>query len=229
MSTVEETGVDQGRTLPPDQPAPEFEVLGARAVERAAAPTLSFRLRVADDSGRRVFTVALAVLIEVEPAKRSYDEASRARLIELFGEPERWATTTQSFRWAQADVLVPGFSGVTEVDVPIACTYDHELAACKYFEGLDGEAPLRFHFNGTVFYEGKEGRLQVVQIPWDRSVRFRMPLEAWRATIAAHYPHRAWLPVDRETLGRLGRRRTERGLPTYDATIAELLDGREGG
>jgi Family of unknown function (DUF6084) len=210
------------------QPEPDFEVLAAAALERAAAPTLSFRLRVSESSGRRVFTVALSVLIEVEPAKRAYDDASRERLLELFGEPERWATTTQSFRWAQADLLVPPFVGSTEVELPIACTYDLELASSKYFDGLEGEAPLRFHFNGTVFYEADDGRLQLVQIPWDRTVRFPMPIAAWRRAIDAHFPHRAWVPVDRETLARIARLRAARGRPTFDATIADLLDREEG-
>jgi hypothetical protein len=222
------TAVQDERPQPPKLPVPEFTVLRANPVEHAAAPTLCFRLGVSDASGRRVFAIALSVLIEVEPAKRGYDTASRERLVELFGEPERWATTTQSFRWAQADVLVPGFSVTTDVELPIACTYDLELAASKYFDGLEGDAPLRFHFNGTVFYEAEGGRLQVIQIPWDRSVRFKMPIEVWRRTIDAHYPNRGWIAVDRETLARLARRKATRGQPTFDATIAELLD-REAG
>jgi hypothetical protein len=229
VSAVEEPAAIDGERPPPadSHPEPEFEVLSATALERAAAPTLAFRLRIDEGSGRRVFTVALSVLIEVEPAKRSYDDPSRERLVELFGEPERWATTTQSFRWAQADLLVPPFVGSTEVELAIACTYDLELAASKYFDALEGEAPLRFHFNGTVFYEAEDGRLQLVQIPWDRSVRFAMPIEAWRGAIDAHYPHRAWVPVDRETLARLVRLRAARARPTFDATIAALLDREE--
>jgi len=229
VSAVEEpTAIEpQGPPAATGQPEPEFEVLAAAGLERAAAPTLGFRLRIAEGSGRRVFMVALSVLIEVEPAKRSYDDAGRERLVELFGEPERWATTTQSFRWAQADLLVPPFTGSTEVELPIACTYDLELAASKYFDALEGEAPLRFHFNGTVFYEAEDGRLQLVQIPWDRSVRFAMPIDAWRGAIDAHYPHRAWVPVDRETLARLVRLRAARARPTFDATITELLDREE--
>lgn len=206
-------------------PDPAFEVLTAKAVEHAAAPTISFRIRATDASERRVFTIALSVLITIEPSKRSYDDASRERLVELFGAPERWATTTSNFRWSQVDVLVPGFSGATEFDVALGCTYDLEVAAAKYFHGLsEGEAPLRFHFNGTVYYEADEGRLQIVQLPWDRSARFRMPVEAWRQTIDAHYPYRGWVPLHADTLRRLERRKAERALPTFDAALDELLD-----
>jgi hypothetical protein len=211
-------------------PDPEFEVISARAVERVAAPTLAFTVRAADDSGRRVFTIALTAVISIEPSKRRYDEATRERLFELFGEPTRWASTTTSFRWAQADALVPAFEGSTEFELVVPCTYDLELAASKYFDGLaDGEAPLRFHFNGTVFYEADDGRMQIVQIPWDRSPRFRMPVEAWRAAIDAVYPHRAWVPLDKGTLDRLHRRKAERGLPTFDAVLGELLGPEDEG
>jgi len=206
-------------------PDPDFEILRATAVERAAAPTLSFTVRAADDSGRRIFTIAATAVISIEPAKRRYDGETRERLFELFGEPQRWASTTGSFRWAQADALVGSFEGSTEFELVVPCTYDLELAAAKYFYGLaDGEAPLRFHFNGTVFYEADDARLQIVQIPWDRSPRFRMPASVWREAVDAVYPYRAWVPLDRETLERLRRRKAERGLPTFDATLTELLD-----
>lgn len=211
---------------PPDRPTPEFEVLAVEFAQRAASPTLRFRCKVADRSGRDVYTVALTALITVEPAKRSYDERERERLVELFGEPERWGSTTQSFRWAQVDTLVPAFTGETEFTLELPCTYDLEVASAKYFDGLSGGvAPLRVHFNGNVFYSGPDGRLQLLTIPWDCSVRFEMPIATWRQMIDAHYPFRGWIPLDRDTVERLAKLRTERGLPTFDAAVSELLAG----
>jgi hypothetical protein len=211
-----------------EAPDPRFEVLAAEPAPRAAAPELRFRLRAEDGSGRRVFMIALTVLITLEPSKRGYDDASRDRLTELFGEPERWATTTSSIRWAQLDALVGEFAGSTEFDLRVAASYDLELAASKYLYGLaEGEAPLRFHFNGTVFYEAGGGRLQLVQIPWDCNVRYRLAVDAWRRAIEAHYPYRAWVPVNTETLARLQRRKLDLGLPSYDAALAELLGRAE--
>lgn len=205
-------------------PDPDFDVLSARAIEHAAAPTIAFRVRATDASALSLFTIALTAVISIEPSKRTYDEGSRARLVELFGEPDRWASTTTNFRWAQADALVPGFSDATEFELVVPCTYDLEIAAAKYFHGLEsGVAPLRFHFNGTVFYEGADGRMQVVQIPWDRSPRFELPVEVWRRAIDSVYPYRGWVPVHAETLQRLERRKAERGLPTFDAVLDELL------
>jgi len=63
----------------------------------------------------------------------------------------------------------------------------------------------------------------VVQVPWDCNARYRMPVAAWRRAIEAHYPYRTWVPVHTETLARLQRLKLDRGLPSYDATIGELL------
>ena len=51
-----------------------------------------------------------------------------------------------------------------------------------------------------------------------------MPVEAWKTMIASHYPYRAWIPVHTETLAEAGSPKAERGLPTFDATAAKLLD-----
>ena len=208
-----------------DRPDLDFEILSARPLERAATPTLSFGARVGDGSGIAVYTIALTVMFTIEPGKRSYSEADRERLVELFGEPERWASTTGSFRWAQVDLLVPSFTGSTEFEIKLPCTYDHEIAATKYFGGLeDGTAPLQLHFNGTVFYEGEDGRLQLTLLPWDLSVRYELPIETWRGMIAGHYPEGEWIRLSRGTLERLSRRKAASGSATFDSAIAGMLD-----
>lgn len=214
--------------LPADRPDVAFEVLSAGSLERSAVPTLSFRAKISDASGIQVYTVALSALLTIEPGKRSYDADSRERLAELFGEPERWAATTGAFRWAQVDVLVPSFTGEAEFDVRVPCTYDHEIAATKYFAGLtDGVVPLQVHFNGTLFYRGTDGQLQMMMLPWDLSVRHELPVETWRSMIDSHYPEGSFVRVEEETLDRLRRLKTSAGTATYDAAIRGLLDGRE--
>ena len=208
----------------PDSPEPEIEILSVEPVARVMAPTLRFRLRITEPSQRPVFMIALSAVITVEPSKRSYDEATRSKLVELFGEPERWATTTVNFRWTAFDTVVPAFTETTEIDVAIPCTYDLEVAAAKYFHGLaDGQAPVRFHFSGRVYYDAGDGRLQYVQVPWDCSVRFAMPVEAWKKAIAEAYPYRGWIPLDTATIERLQRLKVDRGLPTFDAAVEHLL------
>ena len=210
----------------PAFPTPELVVLGAEAA-RAAAPTLRFTLNASEPSGREVYTIALTAQVNIEPARRAYDAETRERLVELFGEPERWGATTRSLPWARADVLVPSFTGATAFVLDVPCTYDLELAAAKYFDSLtDGDVPLAFHFNGTVLYRGDEDRLQVVPLAWSTTAQYRLPVEIWRAMMDAHYPGGRWIRLDAETLERLARRKAERGLTSYDAAVADLLEER---
>ena len=76
-------------------------------------------------------------------------------MIDLFGPRERWATTQHTFLWQHTTAMVHGFSGATQVDLPLECTYDFEVASAKYLHALrDGTVPLQFLFSGTVFVQG---------------------------------------------------------------------------
>jgi Family of unknown function (DUF6084) len=204
--------------------APEFAVRGATWVQDAAAPTLCFECGVIETSGREVFTIALTAQINVDPARRSYDEQTRADLVELFGPPERWAATTQSFVWAHASTLVPSFTGETTFALPVPCTYDLELAAAKYFYSLpDGEVPLSFHFSGSILHRGAAGQVQVVLVPWTCSAEWRMPIATWKTMMDRHYPNGSWVRLHADTVELLRQRKAQHGLPSYDACVAELL------
>jgi hypothetical protein len=45
--------------------------------------------------------------------------------------------------------------------------------------------------------------------------------------IDQHYPGGGWIRVHEDTLRRLQLRKAERGLPTFDAAVTELLGGGE--
>jgi hypothetical protein len=208
----------------PAAPEPEFVVLGARPVRYAAAPMITLDLQVSEASGRQVYMIALTIQLMIEPARRRYDEATRERLVELFGAPERWAVTTRSLVWSQLDVVVPAFTGSTTVAVPIACSYDLELAASKYLYSLPGgEAPLALHFNGTIYYREPSGGLQIVLVPWNKSIDFRLPVSVWKQAIEHYYPGTGWVALRSPTMAALQREKVERGLATLDACVEELL------
>jgi Family of unknown function (DUF6084) len=203
---------------------PVFTVLDVEAVPHAATPTLRFHLHVDDPTGRDVHTIALSTQIQIDPARRTYDDETRARLVELFGAPERWASTTQVFRWAHVDVLVKGFTGATSFALDVPCTYDLEVAASKYFHSLpDGEVPLSFLFNGMVLYAGEHDRLQVAQVPWSCVARWRMPVDAWQRAMAAYYPGGGWVRLETSTLDALAARKAAGGHHSFDALVRELL------
>jgi Family of unknown function (DUF6084) len=206
-------------------PNPDFAVLGVRAVRHAAAPMLSLDLQVSEPSGRQVYMIALSIQLMLEPARRTYDDETREKLFELFGEPERWSVTTRSLVWSQLDVVVPAFTGTTTVSVPIACHYDLELAAAKYLHSLpDGEAPLALHFNGMVYYRADDGGLQMVLVPWSKSIEFRMPVAVWRETIEHYYPNTGWVALRLQTLEALQRAKRARGAATLDDCVAQMLE-----
>jgi hypothetical protein len=226
-------GTPATQQMAPEQqvaPEPQFEVLGARTLRHAATPMLVFDLQVSEPSGRPVYMIGLTIQLMIEPARRSYDDATRERLTGLFGPPERWSVTTRSLVWAQLDVVVGAFTGSTTVTVPIACNYDLEVAAAKYLHALpDGEAPLALHFSGMVYYPNDEGGLQMVLVPWSRSIDYRMPVAVWTETIEHYYPNTGWVALRSETLQALERERVGRGLPTYDACVGQLLGEGHGG
>ena len=215
------------RTLIPE---PEFEIVDAAHVPFAAAPTLGFTGLIHEPHGIEIQSIGLTAQVMIEPAQRGYDTATRERLAELFGPPASWAPSTSGLLLARVTVTVPGFRDHTRFTLEVPCTYDLEVAAAKYFYALaDGLVPLAFHFNGNVFYWGRDealaGRLQVAPVSWSTTAQYRMPLERWRAMIAEHYPGGGWIRVADETLAALHERRARRGLATIDALLRELLEG----
>ena len=205
-------------------PAPELAIVGAAHVPFAAAPTMRFEGVAREPDARPVQSIALTAQVMIDPARRGYDPATRERLAELFGPPERWTPSTSGLAWARIACTVPEFTGEARFALDVPCTYDLEVAAAKYFYALaDGIVPLSFHFNGNVFYHDVHGRLQMTPVSWSSSAQYRMEVAAWRAMIAEHYPGGGWIRVSDETLARLHDRRARRGLSSLDALLAELV------
>jgi Family of unknown function (DUF6084) len=200
-----------------------FDCVGARPDKYALAPSMSLVLRIAETTGQKVEAIALRCQIRIEPARRRYSDAEAERLNDLFGETERWADTLKPLQFATVAVMVPGFTGSIELDLPVTLSYDLEIGSARYFAGLDaGEVPLLLLFSGTVFAL-VDGRLQVQQVPWSKEASYRLPVSVWREAIDAHFPNTAWIKMTRQTLDELQRFKTRQALPTWDATITALL------
>ena len=200
-----------------------FDCVGARADRYAVMPSMILTLRISETSGQRVEAIALRCQIRIEPARRRYSDAEAARLSDLFGETQRWAETLKPVQFTTVAVMVPGFTGSTELDLPIPLTYDMEIGATRYFAGLeDGEVPLLLLFSGTVF-GSSEGRLSVQQVPWSKEASYRLPVAIWREAIDAHFPNSAWIKISNSTFDELLRFKTRAALPTWEATVLALL------
>ncbi|MFI0717298.1 DUF6084 family protein [Streptomyces inhibens] len=206
-----------------------FVCTGVRADRYAAAPTLLFRLRItAADEAARVHAVALRCQIRIEPARRGYRPDEAEALADLFGARSRWGSTLHPLQFAQVSLVVPGFTGETEVDLPVPCTYDMDVAAGRYFHALrDGEVPLLLLFSGTVF--AGAGGFQVQPVPWNKEASVRMPVAVWQEMTEAHFPGCGWIRLPSETLDALLAYRSRRALPSWQATIEALLATADGG
>lgn len=206
-------------------PELHFSVEGAEAVSFAAAPMLSFRLQIRNEnSEQRIQSIALRCQIQIETTKRKYSATEQTQMFELFGEPERWGRTLRAMLWVHTSAMVPPFQGETVIDLPVPCTFDFNVAATKYFAGLEnGMVPLNLMFSGTIFFEGSDGNLQIEQISWDKEARFKLPVDVWREMMDHYYPNTAWLCLRRDIFERLTSYKVEHGIPTWDQAIANLI------
>jgi hypothetical protein len=207
-----------------------FEAVEARPEPHAAVPTIMMRLRVTETAGGTVHALALRCQIRIEPQRRRYQPDEEERLYELFGETPRWGDSVRPFVWTHASTTIPGFTGSTEFDLPVECSYDFEIAGAKYLHALSGgEIPLLLLFSGTVFTRGESG-FAAEPVSWDLDATYRLPVSVWRGVMDLYFPNSGWLRVHRDTLDQLQRFKAARALPTWDQAFEQLfkLAGEDG-
>jgi hypothetical protein len=207
----------------------QFQIEGAEAVPYAAVPMLALKLRITNSvHDEPVHTLALRCQVQIEPIRRRYAPGEQEKLLDLFGEPERWSRTVRSMLWMNISISIPAFTGSTVVDLQLPCTFDFNIATTKYFHALDaGNIPLCILFSGTVFYCGQDNALQVAQIPWDREVNYRLPIALWKQMMDIYYPNSAWLHLERDVFDRLYRYKVRHGIPTWEQMLDKLVSSKE--
>jgi hypothetical protein len=200
-----------------------FVVVGARVEAYAAVPTMMLRLRITAADREPVHAIVLRCQIMIEPKRRHYDHDEEQRLIELFGDTPRWGDTLRPFLWTNVATTISGFTGSTEIDLPITCTYDFDIASAKYMHSLDsGEIPIVVMFSGTVFGRSTVG-LSTAPVSWSEEASYRLPVTLWRDMMDLYFPNTGWLRLRRETLDALLRYKADRGVLTWDETLEQLL------
>ena len=201
-----------------------FDCIDVTADRYAAGPTLQFRLRVAETTGERVHAIALRCQLRIEPSKRRYSAAEAEHLDDLFGPPSRWADTLKPMQFASVAVMVPSFTGSVEIDVPVACTYDLDIATARYFHALeDGAVPVLMLFSGSLFTKGASG-FSVTQVPWHKETTVQLMVAEWRSMMDLYYPDSGWLRLSRGTLDALGAFKNQRALATWEQAVVALLE-----
>jgi hypothetical protein len=200
-----------------------FDCVDAKPERYAAVPTMLFKLHIAETSGESIHAIALRCQIRIEPQRRRYSLDEEERLLDLFGENLRWGDTLKPLQFTNVSMMVPGFHGSTEVDLPVVCTYDFEVSAAKYLHSLrEGDVPLLLLFSGTVFAKGQSG-FSVHQVPWHKEASYRLPVLLWREMMDLYFPNSAWMRVRRETFDALHLFKSRRALVTWDDALETLL------
>jgi Family of unknown function (DUF6084) len=202
----------------------QFECVDVTPDLYAMGPTLQFKLRITEDSGARLHTVALRCQLRIEPQRRGYAPEESELLVDVFGARERWGDTLKPFQFANASTMVAGFTGETEIVLDVPVSYDIDVAVGKYFHALrNGEVPLLLMFSGTVYGKGDQG-LWVQQVPWHAETRYRLPVSVWQELMDRYFPGSGWLRLTRETIDALTRYKISKGLATWEETVGALLD-----
>lgn len=200
-----------------------FAVIGARVEPFAAAPTLMLRLRITETTGQHVHMIALRTQIQIEPTRRHYTDTEAPGLSDMFGDRPRWGETLKTFLWTHVATMVPGFDDAVEVDLPVVCTYDMEIASTKYFDALaDGDIPLVLQFSGTLFARGGSG-FSVEQLSWTYETQYRLPVSVWRDMMDQYFGGTSWLRLSRESAEALREFKSRNGFLTWDAAVTALL------
>lgn len=201
-----------------------FDIVDAKPDPYGAAPTMLFTLRIAETSGDPIHTMVLRSQIQIDAQLRSYSDDEKAKLGDLFGLKERWGDTLRPFNWTTATTMVQGFRGSTEVDIAVPCTYDFDVAAAKFMQGLsDGVIPLSFLYSGTAISRGATG-YAVSQIPWHKESTFPLPVETWRALMNTYFPGTTWLRVRNDTFDALTQRRVAGGFASWDEMFGASIE-----
>lgn len=206
-----------------------FKVTSAAPVISAGVPTLGFQLEVhnavLNSEDELIHSVALRCQLQLDVTRRHYTPSEKESLADLFGEPGRWGQTLRAMLWTHVQTVVPPFRGRTTIELAVPCTFDFNVAATKYFYGLEnGEIPISLLFSGTIFQADENGVLQVAPIPWDKEARFRLPVRVWREMMDSYYPNTAWVCLRRDVFDRVHRYKIQNGIPTWEQALERLLE-----
>ncbi|GAC1664015.1 MAG: DUF6084 family protein [Ktedonobacteraceae bacterium] len=202
-----------------------FEIISAEVVTYSVLPLLNFKMRIVNaNEEEQIQNINLKCQIMLTVTQRRYNAGEKAKLKELFGEPERWGKTLRTFLWTHVITVVPRFSGSTIIELPVPCIYDFEVVSTKYFDALeDGEIPLNFLFSGTIFYKDEDDNLQIGQISWSKEANYRLPVALWKEAIETHFPNSAWIRLHKDVFDQLYQYRIAQGLITWEDVLTRLL------
>jgi hypothetical protein len=92
-----------------------FQIEDALATPNAAAPQLSFKVRITDSEPEPIHSIARRARLPIEPVRRRYTAA----------QPERWSKAPHPLLWTNTNVNVSGFTGSSMIKLR------HRLSSCE--------------------------------------------------------------------------------------------------
>ena len=200
-----------------------FTILDVVAEPYSVTPQLTARIEIATGDDEPIQAIALRCQVRIEPLRRPYSDDEADGLLDLFGPRQRWVNTQRTFLWQHTTAMVQGFTGVTEISMPLECTYDFEVAAAKFLHALrDGSVPLLFLFSGTVFVQGERG-FSVRQVSWECEAQHDMPVAVWADLTRLHYPNAGWVRLGHDTVTALAAYKSARGMLDFEDAVTTLL------
>ncbi len=207
-------------------PELNFDILSAEIKPYAVAPTIIFKLKITNKIEKEeVYAASLKTQIRIDAMHRKYEQDTKARLLEVFGAPERWGQTLKSLYWKQITIPVPRFTGETVIDIPLECSEDMSASVGKYMHAVEeGPVPLAFIFNGSIFYNGHEKNVQVKQLPLDKEAVYALPIEKWDNLLESYFPDSKWLRVSNKIFDKLNAYKAKNAHPTLNHCLKALVD-----
>jgi hypothetical protein len=206
----------------------QFTVEDAQPERFAAAPLINFRVRAeCRDARARICNVMLQCQIRIEAPLRGYGAGEQDKLSDVFGAADRWSNTLHSLLWTHSTLIVPSFERSCTFLLPAPCSFDFNVAATKYFHGLEaGDVPLLLLFSGSIFYDDG-GSLQIAQVGSTQEASYRLPVRVWQDMMSHYYPESSWLRLSHDLLERLRQYKQRHGLADWEHALARLLVERQ--
>ena len=99
----------------------------------AAAPQLTARLGSRRPPALQVHAIALRCQVRIEPQRRGYEQRRRGTgCARCSATGTAGRETLRPFQWMQCHTTVQGFTGSTEVDLALPCTYDFDVIGSRF-------------------------------------------------------------------------------------------------
>jgi hypothetical protein len=67
------------------------------------------------------------------------------------------------------------------------------------------------------------GMLQVGQISWTKEIKYRLPVQTWKAMMELYYANSKWLCLRSDVFDRLYEYKVKNAIPTWEQTLERII------